>query len=195
MSSESDSGIEKIVQAVIIGLLFAWIMNLFLKLAYVILPKNEDGTVNPVLQAFVGLSLAGLTLVIISAAIEPPYHPIVDAKPDTVKSLMYRKCILHVKDDIPLDSPNSDGAPVDLFCVALNSPDLPSDLQNLVVPKYDRFNPYNELSRRHIKFTQSYSTLGQLRTSNPDQFSGPVWMWADGTRPRTNKYWFFNEII
>jgi len=129
--------------------------------------------------------LTGATL-IIDAATSAPSHPSLAYSPAKFRELMNRKCILQSK--------GQGGTATDIlytaYCTALDSPDLPKDLQGMgAVTGYQ--DPMRILDDRNIKYKTSNFWLGAYLTNDPQDFSPPVLFYKDGTRPENSllRFW------
>lgn len=174
-----------------VGAIMTGILMGFMWLAIRIVPKDKNGEPRWRFVPPVAVLLIGVTLAILTAIIEPPYHRVVDAPPSEVRAMMARRCILQMTDFHMPNEPVKSDAMMRAFCVPLDAPPLPADLQGLLLAYIDKVDPFNELPRRNIKYSISTLLAGQVFSNDPDKFRGPVWYWADGTRVSHNKYGLF----
>lgn len=192
MSSENSGfSFSKLLNIVILGFVLMAIMKVFAIIAYAILPKDKDGNVNPQLQAALTILVGGACLALLVAILEPPYHRVMDAPPGEVRTMMARKCIVQMWD---YTSPNEVVKPTAgawAYCTPLDAPDLPRDLQGLLLGRYDHPDPISELTKRNIKYRSSMVTMGSMFSDDPKTFKGPIWYWSDGTRVSSNKFGLF----
>jgi hypothetical protein len=183
--------LRSIAEAAIIGAIFLIILKGFVMLAACFLPKDENGQPNGVALIVVALGLLVSTLMVLNAVFwMPNYHSIVNAPPAEQRAMMQRKCILQTFNAIMPGQPISPNEFAWAHCVAIDAPDLPTNMQGWMM--YNRqVDARDILSKQGIRYRSSSVLLGQISSNDPTKFSGPTWMWADGTRPRTEKYWYF----
>lgn len=183
--------LRDLAEAAAIGAILMLIFKGFVMLASLVLPKGRNGQPNKSALLVVAMLMLFATFAVINAVFWiPKYHYIVTASPAEQRGMMQRKCIVQVTGTYLPGAliPNDDLLRV--HCVALDAPDLPDDLQNQVIttgyPDASR-----ALDQRGIKYKTSFERVGSYISNDPKQFHGTVWMWADDTRPRTEKYWYF----
>jgi hypothetical protein len=133
---------------------------------------------------------------VLSAVIAPPYHPITHATPDEARALIMRKCVLKYSDLMPRARPEDNM--IRAACVPLDAPDLPMDILakqgNHITTIDEQWDPKDELDRRGIKYYVSGFSYGSLIGGDGTwgfKYRGPDWMYSDGSRPSSNKYWIF----
>lgn len=193
MSSHTDSGwtAGDVVKAGIIGMIALYIVRAYGIVAYAILPKGKDGEPNPKFVPPLAILMIGATLAIFVAIVEPPYHRVMDAPPEEVRTMMARRCILQMVDYVPPNTPVKSNALIRAYCVPLDASPLPADLQGRLLTYIDTIDPIRELTYRKLKYNDSIVLAGQVFSNDPAEFRGPVWYWADGTRVSNNKYGLF----
>jgi len=181
--------LKELATAAVVGAIMSGIIFVFLLIADAIVPKRKDGTTSGKLTAIVAvLLLAGVCTLLNFLFFTPPYHPIVDASPGEVRSMMYRKCIVqHV------DLYRKPDAELNVYCAALDGPDLPKDQQGLVLQWQEQPSADAIMTRNNLKYEYSGTSMlaSQLLSDDPKVFRSPYWYYKDGTRPSKEKYFFF----
>lgn len=184
--------LRNLAEAAAIGAIFLLIMRGFVMLAALVLPKGRDGQPNKGAVVVVALLMLVASIAALNAAIMPKYHPIVNASPVEQRLMMQRKCVIQTFDTFNLEQGQT--VPPDSFawahCVDIDAPDLPADMRGWLMLNH-RLDARDLLFKRGIQYRSSTILIGQAMSTDPTKFHGPTWMWADGTRPRTEKYWYF----
>lgn len=182
--------LRSLAEAAIIGAIFMIILKGFVMLAALLLPKDENGQPNKAAVVVLAMMLMVGSIFVLNAVLMPKYHYIVNASPAEQRGMSQRKCMFQVMRTYLPGALIPNNHLLRSYCVALDAPDLPTDLQNQIITTGSP-DARDLLSQRGIKYDSSHVVVGSYLSDNSAQFSGPVWMWADGTRPRTEKYWYF----
>jgi hypothetical protein len=182
--------LRSLAEAAIIGAIFMLILKGFVMLAALLLPKDKDGQPNKAAVVVLAMMLMVGSIFLLNAVYMPKYHYIVNASPAEQRGMSQRKCMFQVTQTYLPGALIPNNHLLRSYCVALDAPDLPDNLQNQIITTGSP-DARDLLSRRGIKYNSSHVVVGSYLSDNSAQFSGPVWLWADGTRPRTEKYWYF----